>query len=171
MAGTESNSTTNAKAARARKSTTAATKTPAAVASSTQPQTSVSQVQHLAERVVLIPVGAGLVVRDDIVSTVNRLSTRYVTRAGLERELRRYEKRGGAVRTRFERNIRRRRTRVERDLRARRKGIERAMRENRRRLEREIRTVRKDLSKRSDMLTARVEKLVSDAQELIGSLP
>jgi hypothetical protein len=171
MASSGPDTTTNARAARGRKSTTATPKAAAAVANSTQPETSVSQVQHLAERVILIPVGAGLVVRDDIVSTVNRLTTRYVTRAGLERELRRYEKRGGRVRARIERDIRRRRTRIERDMRARRKGIERAMRENRRRLDREIRTVRKDLSKRSDILTARVEKLVSDAQELIGSLP
>jgi hypothetical protein len=110
------------------------------------------------------------VVRDDLASTVRGFATRYVTRSGLERELRRYERRGGAARHRFERNLRRRRNRIERELRQRRNRMERAVRQNRRRVEREVRTVRKDLGKRSDMVTARVEKLVSDAQELIGSI-
>jgi hypothetical protein len=138
--------------------------------SSTQPQTTVANVQHLAERVILIPVGASLIVRDDIVSTVKGFAARYVTRAGLGRELKRYERRGGVARNRLERNITRRRRRVERQLRTRRNRMERAVRQNRRRVEREVRTVRKDLGRRSDMVTARVEKLVSDAQELIGSI-
>jgi hypothetical protein len=173
MASIQTDMTSKAKTVRPRRSATAvasAPTAPAPTASSTRPQTAVRQVQHLAERAILIPVGAGLVVRDDIVSTVRGFATRYVTRAGLERELRRYEKRGGVVRTRLERRIRRRRKGIERELRTRRSRMERAVRQNRRRMEREVRIVRKDLSRRSDMVSARVEKLVSDAQELISSI-
>ena len=85
-----------------------------------------------------MPVGATLVVRDDIMGLANR----YGTRAGLERELKRYEKRGDAARTRVERRLRQRRTR-----------IERAVKQNRRRVEREVGTVRKDSAKRSDAVT------------------
>ena len=42
------------------------------------------------------------------------------------------------------------------------------MRQNRRRFEREVRSVRKDLERQSGLVGARVEKLVSDAQGLIG---
>jgi hypothetical protein len=60
----------------ARKSTTAARKPAAATyATSTQPKTRVEQVQEIAERAVLVPFGATLIVRDDIVSSVRDLST------------------------------------------------------------------------------------------------
>jgi hypothetical protein len=62
----------------------------------------VEQVVLIANRVVLVPVGAGLTVRDDLVSTVKDIATRYSTRKGLERELQRYEKRGAAARNRLE---------------------------------------------------------------------
>jgi len=162
---TTSNTDMTADASKARPRTGS----PSPAANSTRPESTVSNVQHLAERALLIPVGAGLVVRDDIVSSVRGFTTRYVTRAGLERELKRYERRGGVARNRLQRNIRRRRRRMERELSQRRNRMERAVRQNRRRMEREVRTVRKDLGKRSDMVTARVEKLVSDVQELIDS--
>jgi len=138
------------------KAKTTSTSEPASAsqASSTQPQNTVKQVQHIAELAILVPVGAGLVVRDDI----NRLAVRYGTRAGLERELKRYEKRGSVVRNRLERRVRKQR-----------RGLERAVRQNRRRVERDIQSVRKDLGKRTDTVSTRVEKLVSNAQELIGS--
>jgi hypothetical protein len=167
MAG-NSDTTRKIKTERAGARMTATQRSPAT--NTTRPETTVASVQDLAERVILIPVGASLIVRDDIVSTVRGFATRYVTRAGLERELKRYERRGGVARNRLERNIRRRRKGFERQLRSRRNRMERAVRQNRRRVEREVRTVRKDLGRRSDMVTARVEKLVSEAQELIGSI-
>jgi hypothetical protein len=141
-----------------------------ASATSTQPMTSVEHVQQIAERVILVPVGAGLVVRDNIVSTVKGLATKYSSVDGIERELKRYEKRGTTARTRLERQVRRRRAKLERELRQRRRSVERAVAQNRKRVEREVTSVRKDVSKRSDFVTGRVEKLVSNAQELIGSL-
>jgi hypothetical protein len=130
----------------------------------------VDQVQEIAERAVLVPVGAGLIARDTLVSTVRGLTTKISTREGLERELKRYERRGATARNRFERQVRKTRTRFERDLRQRRKSVERTVKQNRRKLEREVRSVRKDFEKQSGTLTTRVEKLVGDAQGLIGSV-
>ncbi len=119
----------------------------------------------MAERAVNVPLGAGLVARDNLVSTVNGLTTKYRTRASVERELRRYERRGVTARNRFERQVRRTRTKFERELRQRRNVVERTVRQNRRRLEREVRSVRRDLEKQSGALTSRVEKIVSDASD------
>jgi len=155
------------KPARPRK-TAATRKPPASTTTSTQPKTPVEQVQEMAERVVLVPVGASLVARDNLVSSVKGLATKYRTRASLERELKRYERRGATARNRFERQVRKTRTRFERELRQRRTRVERTVRQNRRRFEREVRAVRKDFERQSTVLTSRVEKLVSDAQ---GRLP
>ena len=85
----------------------------------------------------------------------------------LERELKRYERRGASARNRFERQVRRTRTRFERQVRQRRSLVERTVKQNRRRFEREVQSVRKDLEKQSSQVGARVEKLVSEAQSLI----
>lgn len=157
------------KTATTRKSTAARKPATTTTSSSTQPKTPVGQAQEIAERVILVPVGASLLARDNIVSTVKGLATRYRTRAGLEREIKRYERRGVTARNRFERQVRKTRTRFERELRQRRTRVERTVKQNRRRLEREVRTAQRDLRKQSDMVTARFEKLVSNAQELISS--
>ena len=65
-----------------------------ATSTSTQPKTRVAHAQMIAERAVLVPVGAGLLARDNLVSTVKGLASRYRTRSNFERELRRYERRG-----------------------------------------------------------------------------
>lgn len=122
----------------------------------------------LANRVLLVPVGAGLIVRDDVLSTVKGLATRYGTRAGIERELKRYEKRGATARNRFEKQVRRQRTRVERDLRSRRRTVQKAVKQNRQQLEREVRNVRRDLDKQSKVVSDRVEKIVSSATGFIS---
>ncbi len=116
----------------------------------------------IAQRVVLVPVGASLLARENLVSTAKGLATKYTTRAGLERELKRYERRGATARNRVERQVRRTRTRFERDLRQRRTRVERTIKQNRRRVERDIRSVRRDTG-------ARFDKLVANAQEMLGS--
>ena len=151
------------------KSTSARRTSRRATSTQTQPRTTAGQVQLYAERAVLVPVGASLLARDNLVATVTGLVSRYSTRSGFERELKRYERRGATARNRFERQVRRTRTRFERQLRQRRSLIERTVRQNRRRLEREVRVVRKDLGKQSGIVSARVEKIVTDAQGLIGS--
>ena len=123
----------------------------------------------IAERAVLVPVGASLLARDNVISTVKGLATRYRTRTNFERELKRYERRGVTARNRFERQVRRARTRVEREMRQQRSLVERTMRQNRRRLNREITSVRRDLEKQSGAVSARVDRLVANAQGLLGS--
>jgi hypothetical protein len=162
-------SSTNKPAAR-KPATRKSTSSRSATTTSTQPKTRVEQVQSLAERAVLVPVGATLIVRDDIVSTVKGFTTKYRSRAGVERELKRFERRGVTARNRLERQVRRTRTKFERELRQRRTRVERAVKQNRRRLEREVRSVRKDLQKQSDQLTSQVEKLLGDVQERFGSV-
>jgi hypothetical protein len=123
----------------------------------------------LAERVVLVPVGASLLAGDNLVSTVKGLASRYRTRTTFERELKRYERRGATARNRLERQVRHTRTRFERDLRQRRTLVERTIRQNRRRLGRELTSVRRDLEKQSGAVGTTFERLVANAQGLIGS--
>jgi hypothetical protein len=92
-------------------------------------RTPVERYVDLAGRAVTIPVGAALVARDSLVSTVGELAAKYSSLDAVERELRagqrrvgsdlrRFERRGTTARDRFERELRRRRERVERDLRS-----------------------------------------------------
>jgi hypothetical protein len=152
----------------ARKTTTTSRRSTRSVSNSTQPKKAVAQVADIAERAILVPVGASLLVGDDVVSTVRGLVTRYRNRAGLERELKRFERRGASARTRLERQVRLQRTRFERDLRQRRSSLERTVKQNRRRFERQVRDARKDFDKQSTLVTNRVERLVADAQGFIG---
>jgi hypothetical protein len=104
------------------------------------------QVSVLAEKAVIVPIGAGLVVRDDLRTALRRLQKKYTTSAGLEKELTRYEKRGARARNRFEKQVRTQRSKFERELKAH----------------------RKDLEKQSSVIGARVEEIVSAAQGLIS---
>jgi hypothetical protein len=167
---TSSSKTTGARKPAATRKTGTAARKPAASTNSTQPKTRVEQVQEIAERAVLVPVGATLIARDDLVSTVKGITTRYRTRAGVERELKRFERRGATARNKLERQVRRTRTRVERELRQRRARVERTVKQNRRRFEREVRSVRKDFEKQSEGLASRVDKLVNDAQGRLTSV-
>jgi hypothetical protein len=136
-----------------------------AAATSTQPSSPIAQVQQLAERALLIQVGAGLVARDNLVSTVKDLSGKYRTRTDLGRELERYERRGATARTRLEHEMQATRMRIERELRQRRSRLERSVRDSTSRFEREVGSVRRDLEKR----TERVSRLVGNAQGLISA--
>ena len=134
-----------------------------------QPRTPVEQAQAIAQRAVLVPIGATLVARDNLVRTVKSLAPKYTTRSGLQREIKRYERRGVTERNRFERQVRHTRSRLEDGVQHRRSNVEKTVRENRRRLEREVQSVRKDIGKQGDAVSKRVDKLVSDAQGLIGN--
>ena len=164
--------TTKAKPATAGSRTTrtgASARRTSRATTSTQPRTRVEHAQVLAERAVLVPVGASLLARDNLVSTVKGFTTKYGTRTNFERELERYERRGATARNRFERQVRRARTRMEREVRQRRSLVEKTMRQNRRRVNRELTSVRRDFEKQSGAVSARVERLVANAQGLIGS--
>ena len=108
-----------------------------------------------------MPVGASLLARDNLVSTVKGLATKYRTRASVERELKRYERRGATARNRFERQVRTHPHAFERELRQRRTRVERTVKQNRRRVEREVRSVRQRPREAVEASSsARFEKLV-----------
>jgi hypothetical protein len=94
----------------------------------------------LAERAVLIPVGAALEARDRVASTVEGLVTTTRSRSALEKQLRRFERRGGTARTRLERRAR----------------------TARRGFERQRTQVRKNLDLNVENLTTQVEKVVQN---------
>ena len=122
----------------------------------------VEQVQSVAERAVLIPVGAALTATDRVAEAVAELARTYSTpdtaQRRVERDLRRFERRGTTARNRAERRVKRTRTRVERELRQRRTRAVRVVKRNRTQIERQAKNVRRDL-----------EKAVTQAQERVTS--
>jgi hypothetical protein len=149
-----------------RRSTRSSSPRSTASATSARAQARTNQAQNIAERAVLVPVGASLLAQENIVSSVRDLATKYTTRGSLERELKRYERRGATARNRFERQVRKTRTRFERELRQRRSSVERTVKQNRRRIEREVRSARKDPA---GTVSAQAARLISNAQELLSS--
>jgi hypothetical protein len=78
-----------------------------------------------AERAVLIPVGAALIARERVFSSVNDTISIYSSSSKTQAQLRRFERRGNTARRRIEREIRKARVGVERELRKRRRdGVE-----------------------------------------------
>ena len=79
----------------------------------------VGRAAELAEKAVLVPVGATLIARDSVASTIGELRARYSTRTKAEQELRRFQRRGSSAVRRIERDAKKTRTRLERELKAR----------------------------------------------------
>jgi hypothetical protein len=82
------------------------------------------QLGDYAERAVMIPVGAALLARDRVVSTVSDTISTYSSSSKTQAQLRRFERRGVTARKRLEREVRKARLRVERQLRTRRREVE-----------------------------------------------
>jgi guanylate kinase len=108
-----------------------------------------------AERVVDVPVGAALVARDAVTEAVEP----WTKSTGRERELRKYERRGGQARRKATRRVRSTRSRVERELKARRREVtrnvkqgqaqvEKTVKQNRGRAEEGLRKARSAVSER-----------------------
>ncbi len=87
-------------AAAKRATTTKRTTTPAAAAAKATAKSSV------AERAVLIPVGAALIARDKVVSGVNDTISSYSSTSKTQAQLRKFERRGNTARKRIEREVR-----------------------------------------------------------------
>jgi hypothetical protein len=111
----------------------------------------VERAQRLAERAVLIPVGAVLEARDRVADTVGELVTTSRSVTALEKQLKRFERRGGSARTQLEREVRRTRTRLERQTRTARRGFDRQRTQ-----------VGKNLDLNVEAFTSRVEKVVQN---------
>ena len=167
-AATRRTSASKAKATRAKAARTRALHQTEAAARSTE--TAASQtagvVGDYAERAVLIPVGAALIARERVVSSVSDTIASYSTPSKAQAQLRKFERRGATARKRLEREVRKTRVRVERELRQRRRNVERT-----------VKDAVKDLDKRRDAiakngseLTNRVPELADQVQERILSL-
>jgi hypothetical protein len=111
----------SARASSARRSTPRASAQPRATRTSRQAPAAFGD---YAERAVLIPVGAALIARDRVVSTVSDTISSYSSTTKAQAQLNRFERRGVTARNRLEREVRKARVRVERDLRQRRRRIE-----------------------------------------------
>jgi len=153
------------------RSTASRRATARATRSSTRPATRTARAQLLAERALLIPVGAALEARDRVAGTVGVVVTTTRSRRELERQLKRFERRGGTARTQLEREVRRTRTRLERQTRTARRGFDRQRRT----------FASKNLDLNVEILTSRVErvvqngvdagmKLVNGAQDRLGKV-
>src|ERR1022692_2565764 len=88
-------------------------------------------VTSYAERAVLIPVGAALIAREQVVARVNATIGTLGTPAKANAQLRRFERRGNTARNRLEREVRKTRVRVEREVRQTRASVEREVRQTR----------------------------------------
>lgn len=115
-----------------------------------------------AERAVLIPVGAALMARDRVVSSVSDTFSIYSSPSKTQAQLRRFERRGVTARKRLEREVRKARVRVERELRERRRAIETTVSE--------LEERRDAFTKNGGDLANRVPELANRVQERILSL-
>jgi len=122
-----------------------------------------------AERAVLIPVGAALIARDRVVTSVSDTISTYSSTTKTQQQLRRFERRGATARNRLEREVRKARVRVERDLRQRRRIIENRVNDLEERRDAFTRNG-SDLANRVPDIAGRVPELAGRVQERILSL-
>jgi hypothetical protein len=165
---TSRRSSTQAKASRAKASRTRAVNQSEAAAK--QAQTATRDTAQLfgdyAERAVLIPVGAALIARDRVVSTVSDTLSAYSSPARTQQQLRRFERRGVTARNRLEREVRKARVRFERELRQRRRRIETTVNKRRRAFESTV----SDIEGRTDSLARNGSDLANRVQERVLNL-
>jgi hypothetical protein len=141
--------------ASARKPTNPKARTRSAHQAQTAPRNTVDVFGDYTERAVLIPVGAALIARDRVVSTVNDAISSYSSTSKAQAQLRRFERRGNTARNRLEREVRKARVRVERELRQRR---------------RELKKTVTSLEEHRDAVTKNVTELPNRIQERILDL-
>jgi hypothetical protein len=109
-----------------------------------------------AERAVLIPVGAALIARERIVSTVSDTVSTYSSPTKTQAQLHKFERRGATARNRLEREVRKARVRVERELRQRRRTVESTV---------------SDIDARREALTKNGSELANKVPELANRVP
>lgn len=115
-----------------------------------------------AERAVLIQVGAALLARDRVVSSVSDTLSTYSSPTKAQAQLRRFERRGITARNRLEREVRKARVRVERQLRTRRRVVERKVTG--------LEDRREAFQRNGSDLAGRVPEIAKEVQERILSL-
>jgi len=145
----------------------------AAQAQARAARTTAAQGRNVAERAALVYVGATLEARDRVLGLAGELVNRYGTRTAAEREvnkdLRRFERRGTTARNQLERDIKKARTRLERSVRTRRREAQRFLRRNQRAVEREVDAAERQAARQPNVVAARiagVSNRVEDAAQL-----
>ncbi len=159
---------TASKATRARSARTRAANQTASAARQTQlaSRDTADVFGEYAERAVLIPVGAALIARDRVVSSVSDTISSYSSPTRAQAQLKRFERRGATARNRLEREVRKTRVRVERKLRQRRRVIEKSVEKS----VSDLDARREAVAKNGTELANRVPELANRVQERLLSL-
>jgi hypothetical protein len=129
-------------------------------------QFTVEAIATQAQRAVLIPVGATLIARDNVVASVRPFVTRTTASREFTKSLKRAERRGTTARNQLERQVKRTRTQFERGLRQRRNKVQGLVRRNSRNLETTVKGVTRDVrSGNFDRAAERVQNGVAKTAE------
>jgi hypothetical protein len=120
-------------------------------------ETLLEAVATQAQRAVLIPVGATLVARDNVVETVKPYVKRTTRSREVTKNIKRYERRGTTARNQLERQIKRTRTQLERSLRQRRVKVNGLVKRNSRNLETTVKGATREF--RAGNIQAGVERV------------
>ena len=125
----------------------------AAQAQARAARTTAAQGRNVAERAALVYVGATLEARDRVLGLAGEFVNRYGTRSAAEREvnkdIRRFERRG-------ERDVKKARTRLERAVRTRRRDAERLLRRNRRTVEQQVNAAERQTARQPNPVASRI---------------
>jgi len=111
--GADARSTAATKA----KSTATRTRT-AAVKDAEEAKSAVARAGEMAEKAMLVQVGAALIAKERVEDAVEKLRSTYSTRKKTETQLRRFERRGSSALKSIERDAKKTRARIEKDVRS-----------------------------------------------------
>lgn len=138
-----------ARAKTAKRATTSRTSNASASTKQSTQAVKNGTVSAYAERAVLIPVGAALIAREQVLARVNDTIDSYSSASKANAQLRKFERRGNTARSRLEREVRKTRVRVEREV-----------RQTRGRVEREVTRVKRDGEDLAGRVQERILSLV-----------
>jgi hypothetical protein len=100
---------------------------------------------------------------------VDRFGTRTAAEREVNKDIRRFERRGTTARNQLERDVKKARTRLERAVRTRRREAERLLRRNQRTVQREVGAAEREAARRNNIVAARIANVsnrVEDAAQL-----
>jgi hypothetical protein len=128
-----------------------------------------------AQRALLIPVGATLIARDNVVETVKPYVKRTTASREVSKNLKRYERRGNTARNQLERQLKRTRTQLERSLRQRRVKVEGLVKRNSRNIENTVKVASRDvragnIQRGVERVQTGVTKTVEDVRNQVPNL-
>jgi hypothetical protein len=128
-----------------------------------------------AERAVLVPLGATLIARDNVVETVKPYVKRTTAQREVTKNLKRYERRGTTARNKLERQVKRTRTQLERSLRQRRNKVESVVKRSSRNIENTVKVASRDVragefQRAAERVQTGVAKTADDVRNQVPNL-